>query len=120
MFVTIASRKDPDLGLLCLSRPFLLATGVRNFKTFIIYTEGLKNHCTLKLQWLRTVPVDACCIHVRPCKPSLGLRGSTLMQCSQTGITHSMCVMEWVTPGMQFNRMPSVTPRLGLNNILFR
>ena len=41
MLVRIANREDPDLtaslqsdpGLRCLSRPFCLATSVRNFRT---------------------------------------------------------------------------------------
>ena len=39
--VRIANREDPlqkqsDLGLLCLSRPLLQATSVRNFRTFAV------------------------------------------------------------------------------------
>ena len=42
MHVRIANRKDPDqkkqsdLGLCCLSRPFRQATSVQNFRTFTI------------------------------------------------------------------------------------
>ena len=35
-FIRIANREDPDLGLLCLSRPFWQATSVRNFRTFAV------------------------------------------------------------------------------------
>ena len=44
MFVRIANRKDPDLGLHCLSRPFWQATCVQNF-TILTSVLGLKICC---------------------------------------------------------------------------
>ena len=47
MLVRIANREDPDqmqsaLGLHCLSRPFLHALSVRNFKIFTIFDGSFK------------------------------------------------------------------------------
>ena len=54
MFVRIANREDPDqtasdLGLSCLSRFFLLASSVRNFRTFTVGVVDI-NPSFLKLK----------------------------------------------------------------------
>ena len=37
-----ASSKESDLGLHCLSRPFLKATSVQNFRTFTLHVNFYK------------------------------------------------------------------------------
>ena len=41
MLVRLANRKDPDLGMHCLSRPFWQVTSVQNFRTFTVYLTSI-------------------------------------------------------------------------------